>query len=109
MCVSYLLLVLGICTEKVNNRPEAAVLRKPCIPSWPLASICDLCLGCFGVLPLSVTLQVSRKRSEPAKRQEWKVRIDLINLGQISESLMPGGSLSAYLKHSTIWEKVSKQ
>jgi hypothetical protein len=30
-------------------------------------------------------------------------------LDQISGHLTPGGSLSAYLKHSTIWEEVSRQ
>lgn len=38
-----------------------------------------------------------------------QVQIDLVNLDQILESIMSGGSLSAYLKHSRIWEKVSRQ
>uniref|UniRef100_A0A0V1KJM2 Uncharacterized protein n=1 Tax=Trichinella nativa TaxID=6335 RepID=A0A0V1KJM2_9BILA len=40
---------------------------------------------------------------------ENSVHIDFVNLDQTSGSLMPGGSLSAYLKHSTIWGKVSRQ
>lgn len=40
-----------------------------------------------------------------AKRWECLVQIDFVNLDQTSGSLMPGGSLSAYLKHIGFGEK----
>jgi hypothetical protein len=42
-------------------------------------------------------------------RMKTPFRPNSISLDQISGHLTPGGSLSAYLKHSTIWEEVSRQ
>jgi len=43
------------------------------------------------------------------RKNENLERIDFVNLDQTSGSLMSGNPLSAYLRHSTIWEKVSRQ
>ncbi|MGE9806412.1 hypothetical protein ACQP3L_38230, partial [Escherichia coli] len=40
---------------------------------------------------------------------ENSVYTEFINLCLTYGSLMPGGSLSKYLKHSAIWEHISRQ
>jgi hypothetical protein len=43
---------------------------------------------------------LSGKRTAWRDRNENSVQIDFVNLDQTSGTPMPGGSLSAYLKHS---------
>ena len=49
------------------------------------------------------------KESMLRNEDENLMQIVFFNLDQSSESLIPGKSLTAYLKHSAIWEKVSRQ
>lgn len=45
----------------------------------------------------------SREVTLEEMRMKIQVQIDFVNMNQTLGSLMPGGSFSIYLKHSTIW------
>ena len=49
------------------------------------------------------------KQKSKSHKEINLVLIEFVNLDQTSCSLMPGSSLSAYLKHSKIWEVVAMQ
>lgn len=66
--------------KRGENQLQAVFLREPC-----------RCLG------------------REVIRMKTPFRPTSIDMDQISGHLTPGGSLSAYLKHSTMWEEVSRQ
>lgn len=61
--------------------------------------------GSSTVLGLLIEGHGSLKVSMWGSKDKNKNQIDFVNLDQTSGSLLSEGSLSAYLKHSTIWKR----
>lgn len=110
---------LAPCVEFSSISPSSFSYHKWTLPKLQRQLIaCQACLlwqsssvswrGKDGGWYLRGTQQVSSQAGKQRGENQNSVQIDSCQPGSDLGSLTPGGS-SAYLKHCTIWEKVSRQ